>query len=516
MILAEITAAIDEVGTLQTFYFGSEAYQTRPTDYPANINFEDRMRDPGSLSVNVYGNGRTGGYGALSVGQMKLANADYRLDIMRTYGTDGRTVVLRLYKAGVPYASMPILFTGTVDGPPTADGNELIIRLKDKRQILEVTLACPNTYPGDNVLPNGINGGPELKGKRIARVYGIVLNISPDCVNTDLQIFRVNDGPVQAISAVYDKGDPYPFDGDYATNALLQAASITAGRYATCLAEGLFRINSAIAGQITADVTQGATAANRTAAQINSAIAILAGVPPSEISSADVAALDVLQPAEVGIYITDETKAREAINSVAESIGAFAVFDALGILRMGRLSEPEGTPVLTLTNSQALSLKLLSQLDGDIPISSMKLNHTKNWTPQDPGSLAGLVASDLARVEFLKNEWRSAFDEAPAVKIQYLLAPPFEANSLIHDPTNLDTGPAKAEATRLLLLYKQRRDLFQVTVHLNALLTAGVPSLMSLVQLQTPRYGLAAGRLFWVLGVALELRQSQVVLTLWG
>lgn len=513
MILAEITAAIDTAGTLRTFYVSSRAYTTNPSDTPANANFVPAMTDPGSLGVNVYGDGRTAGYGSLQIGQLQLANNDGRFDVWINYGFDGRPVVLRLFTEGTPYASMPIIFTGTVDGPPEVTRKTLTLRLKDKQQVLELP-ACTNRYGGTNVLPNGVDGvAGDLKGKRKARAYGVVLNITPDCVNTSLQTFQVNDGPVADIQAVYDKGAPYTKGADHATSALLNAATITAGYYDTCFAEGMFRLNASLAGTITADVTQGATVADRTAAQIILQLALVVGLPGDEISYSDITELDALQPAVVGIFITDETTARDAIGQIAAAIGAFATFDVAGTLRVGRLAQPSGAPVLTLTESQGIAIDRQAQRDGDIPISSVTLNHTKLWTVQQPSDLAGVA---LSRSSFLSAEFRTAAAVDATIAVQFLLAPPYVVDSLMVDTANAVNGPADLEAKRLLGLYKVRRDMFAATVHLDVLRTLGVPNLMSLVKLQMPRYGLNAGKLFLLIGFAVELRRNQATLTLWG
>lgn len=513
MILMQVVGAVDVLGTLRTFYFSAVSYQTKPTDTPANINFEARLTDPGSIGVSVYGNGRTAGYGRLETGQIKVANKDGALDIFATYGFDGRPVVLRLYKPSLPYALMPVLFTGTVDGPPEVTSSELVFRLKDQQQRLEVP-ACPNLYGGTNVLPAGVDGvATDLKGKRQPRTYGVVLNITPDQVNTSLQVFRVSDTPVQDIPAVYDKGAPFTKGADYPTNAHLRGATIAAGYYATCFAEGLFRLNASIAGAVTADVNEGSTWPERTAAQIIRKIALAAGILDSEISAADLSAMDITQSTPLGIYLTGEITAREAINQIAASVGGHAIFDNVGLLRVGILTAPAGTPVLELTHTHRLSTERVAQRDGDLPIFEARLNHTKNWTVQD-SDIAGSVGAD--RRGFLKEQWRTAPAKEDGIKLQFLLASTYEVESLIHDPTNLTGGPADLEAKRVLNLYKYRRDMFEIAVHIDVFTAAGIPRLMSLIKVTGSRYLMSGGRLFWLLGFNLELKRSRVTLTVWG
>lgn len=513
MILAEITAATDDAGTLQTFYVASGEYRTKPADSPPNRNFINAMADPGNLGVSVYKSGQTGGYGSLEPGTMRLVNSDGRFDQWINYGFDGRSLVLRLYKAGVPHASMPILFTGTIGGPPEIARNNVDLTLRDKAYILEVPV-CQRFYGGTNIPPNGVDGMPsDLKGQRKPRCYGHVLNMTPELVNSSLQIFQVHDGAVADIPAVYDKGAPFTKGADYATNALLQAATVSAGSYATCFAEGLFRLNASIAGQVTADVLEGATASDRSAARVAYRLVKIAGVSDDEISMGDLIAFGAAQPTPVGIFVSGDETVRSALNKVIESVGGYAVFDAIGILRMGRLVEPFGDPVLTLTESQAIDITRQAQRDGDLPNHAVVMNHTKNWTLQS-SDVAGSVNQD--RRNFLKKDFRQAVAEAGSVKVKHPLSPAIEFDSLMVDQANEANGPADVEAKRILALYRTRRDLVEVTVHLDVLRKSGVPSLMSAVRLNVTRPGLPPSKLFWVLGFRLELRRKQAKMLLWG
>lgn len=515
-ILVEVTAAVDQYGNTETFYFSSIPYSTKPTDTPPDRNFLASLTDPASLGVSVYRSGRTGGYGNLEVGSIKAANPDGRYDGFKDHGIDGRRISLRLYSAGAAYADMPVLFTGTSDGPAEVSRGDLIIRFKDKQAVLDVP-ARPNIYGGTNVPPNGIDGSVDMKGRRQVRIYGHVLNMEPDLVNPQKLIFRVNDGPVADIPGVYDRGSPITQAADYADNAALQAATITAGTYGTCLAEGLFRLNADIQGVITNDALQGATAADRTAAQIIKQLATSAGLTDADLPDSEVDYLDSLTTAVLGLVVDEQMSVREAMSMVAESIGGFVVPDPNGVLRLGRLSDPATVaPLYELTDSQMLSIERQSQADGDVPLHGVILNHTRNWTVQD-SDLAGILDVDIDRRAFLKEMWRKT---APAVDasvlLKHLLAPTVTYDSLIVDETNLTGGPADLEAKRLQSLFGISRDMYQVTIHMDVLKTQGAPALMTAVRITTPRFGLAAGRVFWLIGFSLELRRKQVKLLIWG
>lgn len=139
--------------------------------------------------------------------------------------------------------------------------------------------------------------------------------------------------------------------------ALLAVNSPAAGQFRVWPSGGYFRIGSYSAEQITADVKEGGAPADRTAVQILKRLAAAAGVPTADVSAADVAALDALNPAIVGTWIEDDSSTfASAMDEIAGSIGAWYGFDQAGVLRMGRLSEPVGTPVLTIRDYDTLEV----------------------------------------------------------------------------------------------------------------------------------------------------------------
>lgn len=254
MIAIEVVGAIDAAGTLQTFYMSNARLVTEATDTPANIAFDPTLLDPGSLSVQVFSDGKTTGGTQLSTGEIVITNADGRYDSWLNYGFDGRPVVIRSGVAGTAYPSAWItLFTGTVDNI-SAEKNRMLIRLKDRQHIFELP-SLSNRYGGTNSLPNGVDGVPgDIKGTVKPITLGKVFYVAPPCVNTSKLVYQVCDGPVQSIAAVYDLGATLTFSADYADPTALLAASLSTG-YATCKAYGLIRLGALPQGQVTCDLT---------------------------------------------------------------------------------------------------------------------------------------------------------------------------------------------------------------------------------------------------------------------
>lgn len=502
MIAIEITIAIDAAGTTQTLYVADDRFVTTGADTPAHTAFEPRLLDPGSLGRHAYADGRTGGATRMETGEIVQDNIDGALDGWLDYGVDGRAVVIR---AGSPEDAYPTgwteILTGTVEAiEATAD--KLILRLRDKQYVLD-TPVCATTYGGTNSLPNGLDGtAADLKGQRRPRAYGLTYNVSPPMCNTSRLIYET--GVCNSVDAVYDRGGALTKGTDYTSQSDMETNSPAAGAFRAWPAGGYFRLGSSPSGQVTADVTAGAAAGNRTTAQILKQLAIDAGIPSGTISSADVTALDSANAAVVGIWLHDDTSALAAMDQIAASIGAWYGFDKSGTLRMGRLAAPSGTLNLTINDYDVLDIERRPARDNAVPAWRYTMGHSRNYTPQ-PNDLAGSVTA--ARRAWLAQEWRTEKAESAAVKTKHLLADDLQDDGLLTSATD-----AATEASRRLDLYKVRRDLLDISVPLEV--AAG--GLLDVVRVIYPRFGCSSGKDFRLVGIRHELSAQRAVLTLWG
>lgn len=279
MIVVEITAAIDDSGTEQTFYISEGEFNSLPTDIPPNKTFLPRLNNPGSLGVSAYTEGRNPGASQLQTGEISIVNVDGRLDPWLNYGFDKRRIVIYEGTPGDAYPTdWKLLYTGTADAV-TPNWDDLVIRLKDLQIIFDQTVLTTR-FLGNNSPPNGVEGDASLKDVVKPLLFGVGLKITPKLVNSQKLIYMIHNGRLASVDAVYYGGAVATYGGtDYATNAALQAATgLTSARWYTCLAEGLIRLATDPSGLVTADATAGATAADRTAGQILKSLALLAGI----------------------------------------------------------------------------------------------------------------------------------------------------------------------------------------------------------------------------------------------
>lgn len=504
MITVELEAAIDDVGTVRYFYFADENFVTKPTDQPANTIFDPALKDPGSIGLNVFSSNALGGGSSLELGEMRIVNNGV-YDELLNYGFDGRSVVIRFGPSNGSYpADFLTLFTGTIDGVAEGDFEEIIFRLRDLQYVFNQP-SQENLYLGDNELPDGFEGTTsDLKGKRKPLLFGLANNITPFLVNTARLIYQVNDGPVQSIVNVYTSGVALIAGVDVADKAALEAYTVTAGTYVTCLAEGLFKLHTG--GNITCDAAEGADASQRTCAQILARLAARAKLTVDQIDAASVVNLDLQNSAEIGIYITDGTFA-DAMDLVAQSIQAYYIFKPEGILTFGLLSDPVGIPALELFEYDiGDDIQIIPNADALVPVYSYTVNYSKNWTVQT-SDIAGVAEG---RKAYLKEEYRSAPYKLENVRFKHKLARTVSANSLL-----MSEPAAIAEAQRRQTLYGKLRQTFEVPLPVR-LASAASLELMSVVKLQINRFGLNNGKLFRLIGLRLDLQDNRVFLKIWG
>ncbi len=504
--LVEVTAAIDAAGTTQVFRFASKGFTTEPTDTPANTHYDARVVNPASISRNMFSNGTTSGASRVGYGAVELSNVDGGLDYLLPYSFDGRSLVIKIGNFGAAFSTFATIFSGTMEQIEFTFAKATILA-RDKLAILDSPWQ-QNVFLGNNVLPNGVEGVADIAGKPKPLLYGQVFNIPPIMVNTSKLIYQINDGAIAVVGNVYDRGVPLIFHVNETSIANLEAHEPPAGKYSTCLAFGLIRIKTVPSGIMTCDATQGATAADRTVAQILKASALRCGISAGEISSSDVTALDALNSSTVGIWLMSGETCLQVMDELSISIGAYFGFDATGILRMGQFTIPTGTPAIQIDSSNIITIEhnRTNDTDKGIPAYRIQLDYKKNYTVQT-SDLAAAVLDPRRGV--LAQPTLTTYNEDLAVRTQYDLAVE------IHRPTLLvDVIAAQAEALRVLNIYKVSRDLYTVRIALD--LSEQLPDLTEVANLTLNRFGLNSGKLFKIIGIESDYSTNRATLTLWG
>ena len=377
--LAEITAYV--AGAPTTLYFSTKGCVV------GDIYYEPRIVNAGSLKMMMFADGTTMGKSTVGYGEITLINNDGGLDYLITAGFSGRLIVIKELVDNVTTT----LMVAIMDQPTFSSMSTMSIRLKDSTATTDVPIQSIK-YDGSNILPDGIEGTSDIAGKPKPLLFGACSNVTPVLVNTSKLIYQLNAGPLSNIVNVYDKGvalvegSPYSSLADMYTNAPIP------GQYRSYLAGGLFRLGSPAYGIVTSDALGSSISAELTVARIFRAI-VTRSLPEASIVLSDLDALEVLNPSPVGIYINTETTINAVLTELMSSIGAWYGFNSEGLLTVGRLDAPSGTPVFTLTEVEILLLDRLTTQDEGRGLPSWRVitNYDKNYTLQDASSLAASV-----------------------------------------------------------------------------------------------------------------------------
>jgi len=431
---------------IDTRYFGTKGFITKPTDTPANTYFAPYLSNPGMFSQSMYSPGATGGESSGGFGVVELLNNDGSLDYLIDWGFDGFACTVLDVPVNGSFADASTLIAGTIEQPEHG-WSSISFNFRDNTIILDKPAAL-HYYAGTNALPAGLEGVDDLKGKPKPRLFGngVAYNIEPVLVNSAKLTYQCNDGAISSIAAVRDSGVVLTVGTAHANSTALQAATVTAGTYDTCLSEGYIRLGSSPAGQVTMDATASASSVGQTIKAL--AIEKLGATGIVEQSIID---LDAAIPATV-LYQhytgTNDPSTKEILDSLCR-MGIWWGFDNNGKFWAKQFTAPVSTnPIATLTNANISNIERTATEDSDrgVPVWRVVCRYKKNNTIQT--TLAGSVSLGV-----YDKGWLEAVYEDASIKTVHPLAA-----ELIIDTAFTVYADALAEATRQFNLRSVRRD----------------------------------------------------------
>lgn len=414
--------------------------------------------------------------------------------LRQNYALDGRDQEVRLGGPDTPFEDWFTVFKGTSSGfHPGA--RELRIGLTDYGYKLDEPLS-QRTYAGTG----GLEGGSDLKGKRLPRSFGFPQNVTPVLVIASELLFQVNDGEVVDIPDVYANGVALTQSTNHATSDLLRAASITSGHYHTCFAEGLYRINFSLDGTL---ITNDVLTDVLTVPDIIRAMA-LERLPADGIYEPGFTKYEAGGNYEASYYTNQDAgiSTRQAIAELL-GVGSYACFTLTGKLNIIRLGVPASPPILRITDTMHKGIDS-DPLNGDmrIPPSEWLVGWGKNWTPMSGVSVAGSVSAD--RRTWLSEAVRFAVAKDDAIKTAHPFSRPHTAGGLLRYEVD-----AQTEAERFLALHRRQTALYRIPLHLEGF---GIDH-GDIIHVQSRDCGLDDGKYMMVIGRGLNAKDlsSEVV-----
>lgn len=511
VLLVELTG-YTAAAVSQVYRFSRGSYATWPTDTPANTPYLRRVKDPGSLSRRV----STGSKGDLTVqvgyGLVTLTNKDGALDAIFASGTVSfreRLIRVLMVAEGAAYSTAQVLISAVI-AQVELSRDEVAISIKDASYLL----ASPHltaTFAGTNVLPAGVEGTEDLKGKVKPALYGQCLKIPAPCNNTSKLIYFVSARPLLSVEGVYVGGVALTPGATYADQAAMEATAPAAGEYRAWLAGGMVRLGASPSWAVTVDATAD-SAANSTAAQLIKRLALDRSWPSGDISAADVTALDTANSAVCGVWIDDDRPTVDVMTFLAQSISAAWWPDRLGQIRMARRALPSGTAADVVATWRGVSVTQVMS-GQDVPVGTARLRYARYHRAQGRSELAPPPTVTDADATDLGQEWRVAsYSATPSPN------PHARLLTIERDTALVSKAAAEAAAQYEQALYAGPRRTHECKSV--QLLAASVLllDLGAVIALRWPRYGFSndTDSLRLVDGLTLYLANLSCDLTLWG
>lgn len=506
--LIEMEPVVEATGEARVLRYGSAPFVTLPTDTPANTEFEERVADPGNYERFLFSRGRTRGESSVGGGDIVLVNADGELDDLLDLAFDGRRFTIwGLEDVDAPWSSRQTILVGTME-QATFPGRKVEIRIRDRLDFLREPIQTQRfkgtTTTGDST---EAEGNVDLKDVLVPELFGTARTIPPIVVDPFNRIFRVARR-LDGITAAYDTGVLLTATQDYATLALLKAATLQAGQYATCLVFGLIRTQTT-PGSLTVDAYEGATLADRSAARIVQRM--MPGTIP--LSAGDFDALHAANPAECGLWIgTNEVTILSVAMAVLNSVGGSLSIDRFGIVRVRRLELPSGSGAILIDETNILdrgegfSRSAPSDDGQGVPSPSITLRWGRSNTVYSEQDLKSVATTEAFR-SFATQEWRVEEVKSEANEARHPKGP-----KLTFDTCFANRNDALAEANRLMAIYGARRDVFNVEVASDEVATL---DLGDVVTLAPDRFGMADGVPARVTGIVSTYATNVTELELW-
>lgn len=470
-------------------YFGNMFFMDR-TDSESEFYykpFEPRLITPLNITQTMFEPGKTGGIIRPTGGTISLSNSDGELDYLLDYSFDKKPISLYMLRGILENDTFADHFQiwGGVTLGVSATSSTIDIVVADRLSELEADFP-PNIH---------------TTGERIPITLGKVYNVEPLLIDEANNVYKVHDGAVTSIDAVYEGGEALTIG--------------TSNDYYTDTGNGKITLTRAPTGVITADVTNtisGVSYPSGTSIQNTSGLIMrelleeygnitqLNGITFME---------DDANQYEHGIYYSKKSTILDALSEMAESVGAVIYSNLFGNLELKIPEFPTTNPTTAdpITDGEILDIQMLptERFSG----ANVTVKYKRNYRPLNESELG---ASPADR-DFVTREWRASSIAIVSATwgTGYSSLRDIEVNSTITNQTDAD-----AEAIRLANFYTRDAKVFRVRMKTNPLyLEVG-----GAVELKSSRFGLTDssgdGYPMLILSKFDDLQANEVTLELMG
>jgi hypothetical protein len=504
------------VGSEEEYWLaGNRGITTKPEDVPANLpipgglvgklNYQMTLfRDTDPMQGNQVQASESG------FGELRINDADGRvLDHLMPLSWDGGHIEIYRGRHEDLRSSWTRIASMTTQGI-FYDALMKRIRLRDAAWRLEQGEIQPLRYLGTG----GLEGDASIKGQ--PKPYGMGY-----CYRTPLQMLsatkligQLSNSSIFLVHEVEDGGIALAYSGnDYATYEALDAATVAAGQYSTCLAFGLIRLGALPTKQITVtfsgdnDTVQGHA---RPITRANMIRRIVCGLgqyrlnTSTDLDQESFGLLDNSFTDELGYFWNQPISKMTAIREIMSGLSGSACVRFDGKLAVFPAMLPTGSPHLTLRYQRDFKTapKMMAYSP---PRLGTYVGWSRNYTPQTRDQLQTTVPE------------ASALVYSQEMRVEPALTP---ANSSIW-PTSQNVtvnggfryqDAANREANRQQVIFRTRRERWGVEVPMDQY--SNVLGRQVDVTNWT-RYNFTGGRSFRAAAIAIN-DPLNLMIELWG
>lgn len=360
------------------------------------------------------------GYGGVSVpraGSMSIQLGSKEYDWLATQRWDTRKVSIWSGSTTANPVTWPVIFRSQTQEADW-DEDRLRITLRDYGTFLDRTIQ-PNTYAGTGTY----EGAADLKGRIKPLGYGACRHVTPVLVDEALNIYQVNDGPIEDITLIMDGGVRRTFLDDTSTSQLhptlyqWNPIGTQSGGYLTDRSRGMFRLATPVENRITVSfVGSTATGGEHTIASFIRAIAQarLAELPIHQ-SSFDLHAQRV--PNWCNIYIDQDRTVRDVFHELVASAGGIVYVNRLGQLVLRHLEI--GTPRIHLKDRDITEVVPFRRLSPPKPGNIYKGGANRVYTTLTENDFAGAAAEAVQQLLAQEYRYNTVDLTNPTAPIKY-------------------------------------------------------------------------------------------------
>lgn len=477
-------------------------FATFDTDSLPSTPFSGTLETPIKFHRAIIDGSRIGGMSS-GYSELVINNSDGEYDSYANL-LDGARVICKFGARGSSFNSFVTIYDGLADGAATVDEETLTLHLYDDNKRLDIP-AQPNVYGGTGTT----DGDANVKSKRKPVWLGTCANVSVPLIDATYLVYQLHDGQIAGVSYVYDRGVSLAANDvpDFANYAALIAATVTPGRYATCLALGLIRLGAKPDGVVTVTangaMSNGLIATFPTAGVLfrdaASMMHYLISISSANIvvDAASVITLKAAQSAATGYYIgpDDNKTLRQAIDEISNGILAWAGFRRDRVFDMGLVALPTSTYAGSYTDKDFFILKQLPLPSGmSPPPYRIRAAYSRNWTIQSDID----AALDATTQTLRKDPYSIAISTDTVTSAAIQAAHPQAKDIDVWPSFFVDSADAVAFTNAVLVLFGgATRILCEIALPVDAYAL----NLGQSIQVTDDRFGLSGGKALTIVSI---------------